>query len=31
LGTPVAEQIDAAVPHNFLVDDGKFLMDVSFE
>ena len=31
LCTPVAEKIDAAVPNDFLVDDGKFLMDVGFE
>ena len=31
LRTSVAEQIDAAVPHDFLVDDREFLMDVGFE
>jgi hypothetical protein len=31
LRTPVAEKIDAAVPNDLLVDDGKFLMDVGFE
>ena len=31
LGATVAEKIDAAVPNDFLVDDGKFLMDVGFE
>jgi hypothetical protein len=31
LCTPAAEKIDAAVPHDFLVDDGEFLMDVGFE
>ena len=31
LGAPVAEKIDAAVPHDFLVDDREFLMDVGFE
>ena len=31
LRTPVAEKIDTSVPNDFLVDDGKFLMDVRFE
>jgi hypothetical protein len=31
LGTAVAEKIDAAVPHDFLIDDGKLLMDVGFK
>jgi hypothetical protein len=31
LCTPVAEKVDAAGPNEFLVDDGKFLMDVGFE
>ena len=28
LCTPVAEKIDAAVPHDFLVDDCKFLTQI---
>ncbi len=30
-GAAIAEQVDAAVPNYFLVDNGKFLMDVCFE
>ena len=31
LCTPVAEKVDAAVPNDFLIDYGKFLVDVRFE
>jgi hypothetical protein len=31
LGTAVADEIDAAVPNGFEVNNGKFLMNVRFE
>jgi hypothetical protein len=30
LSAAVTEEVDAAIPNNFLVDNGKFLMDVRF-
>jgi hypothetical protein len=31
LGTPIAQQIDATVPHDLLIHNRKFLVDIGFE